>query len=156
MNFRTKKKIPLIHEVHNPSKKGRPQDKSRSDAFLEVATYLEQNDDEQIAIGDLVIKMKQYLEEDTDSDDNHEPYTTNHMKIKLIEKFGDQIIIAEINSKPDVVTFKPKASNILNAFMNTSKKGNDIDEDKVRLVQTAAKLTKADIKDIKIHRNTYP
>ncbi len=52
VNFRTKKQTPAVHD-HNMStpkrakpKPGRPPDKKRTDAFLEVASFLEENDDE--------------------------------------------------------------------------------------------------------------
>ena len=39
------------------AKRGRPQ----KEAFLKVAAYLQENDDEQKTISDLIEKMKQYL-----------------------------------------------------------------------------------------------
>ena len=65
VNFRTMKQIPVVHEHEvNPSKKvklGRPQEKQRTDAFLEVAKFLEENDDEQITIHDLIQSMEEDL-----------------------------------------------------------------------------------------------
>ena len=54
INFRTKRQIPIAHltvseKVKRP-KVGWPQNDERTAAFLEVARYLEQNDDEQITI----------------------------------------------------------------------------------------------------------
>ena len=43
-------------------KLGRPQVDERTEAFLEVARYLEENDDEQITIDDLIDLMEQKLE----------------------------------------------------------------------------------------------
>ena len=44
------KQIPAIHERENSSRKkarrGRPPEKERTDAFLEAAKFLEENDDE--------------------------------------------------------------------------------------------------------------
>ena len=53
-NLRTNKQIPAAYqtEIH-PAKKlklGRPQLQERTDAFLEVISYLEENDDEQITV----------------------------------------------------------------------------------------------------------
>ena len=42
-------------------KLGRPQDDKRAEAFLEVASYLEDNDDEKITINDLIDLMNQKL-----------------------------------------------------------------------------------------------
>ena len=43
-------------------KLGSPQVDERTEAFLEVARYLEENDDEQITIDDLIDLMEQKLE----------------------------------------------------------------------------------------------
>ena len=57
-NFRTNKQIPAAHQsrdIHPKKfKLGRPQDQERTDAFLEAASYLEENDDEQITITNLI------------------------------------------------------------------------------------------------------
>ena len=62
VNFRTMKHIPAIHECGNSSLKkakvGRPPEKERTDAFLEVAKFLEENDDEQITIHELIQRME--------------------------------------------------------------------------------------------------
>ena len=64
-NFCTMKEIPAVHEQEvDPSKKaklGRPQEKERIDAFLEVARFFEENDDEQITIKDLIQRMEKNL-----------------------------------------------------------------------------------------------
>ena len=159
VNFQTKKQIPQSFDEGHcaPKRKGKPQDLAQSDAFLKVAKFLEDNDDEQITVGNLTDKMKEYLEADNESGDWHEPYTVKHMKRMLIERFGDQIIITDINGKPNVVTFKPKASSILSDFHNASKKDScDVDQEKIHLVKTAAKLIKSDIKDVKFKKESYP
>lgn len=52
---------------------GRPRCDEKTAAFLEVARYLEENDDEQITINDLVDLMTQKL-----AGTNHEPYSYTH------------------------------------------------------------------------------
>ena len=59
VNFRTNKQIPAVHEnISKKVKLGRPLEKERLDAFLEVANFLEENDDEQITINDLTLQQK--------------------------------------------------------------------------------------------------
>lgn len=52
------KQIPPVHEHENSSLKkvkvGWPPEKQRTNAFLEVARFLEENDDEQITLQDLI------------------------------------------------------------------------------------------------------
>ena len=61
--------------------------------------FLKENDDEQITVMDLMDKMEEYL-----GDSATASYSRTHMKARLQEHFGDQIIITEINGKPNVVT----------------------------------------------------
>ena len=58
-NFRTMKQLPAIHEqeLDRATKKvklGRPLEKERAKAFVDVCKYLEKNDNEQITIDDLI------------------------------------------------------------------------------------------------------
>ena len=98
VNFRTKKQIPAIYQQEMSSSKraklGRPKDKERTDAFLEVASFLEENDDEQITIHDLIGRM-----EDNLADSEHGAYSYPQMQKKLQEYFGNTIIETEINGK---------------------------------------------------------
>ena len=89
VNFRTMKEMPSSYQADKNTvkraKMGRPFEKEQTDAFLEVASFLQEIDDEQITINDLVNKA------------------TNYMKFKLQEHFGGSIIITEINGKPNVI-----------------------------------------------------
>ena len=66
-NFRTGKQIPQPYDsefLSDPKKKkhqGWPYDLKRTEAFLQLANYLEENDVEQISISDLNENMKEYL-----------------------------------------------------------------------------------------------
>ena len=90
VNFCTKKQMPMaqltITEDVKRSKLGWPQDDERTVAFLEVARYLEENDDEQITINHLIDLIKQKL-----ADTTHEAYSYTHMKARLQEHFGERI-----------------------------------------------------------------
>ena len=81
-NFRTNKQIPAAHQsrdIHPKKfKLGHPQDQERTDAFLEAASYLEENDDEQITITNLIECMENNLAES-----EHCAYSFTHMKFKL-------------------------------------------------------------------------
>jgi hypothetical protein len=84
-----------------------------------VAAFFEENDEEQMIIYNLVSKMDEYLD-----DANVEPYCNKYMKRKLIEYFRDQVVFATIDGKADVISFREKASEILNDFYYLDK-GND-------------------------------
>lgn len=64
--------------------------------------------------------MQDYL-----GDSGATAYCHTHLKAKIEEYFGDQIIITEINGKHNVVTFRSTAENILNEFHTTNQKSVD-------------------------------
>ena len=62
INFQRVRKIPTGFRKEKLCTKkvklGRPEELDRTEAFLEVAKFLEENDDEQITISDLISKME--------------------------------------------------------------------------------------------------
>ena len=157
-NFRTFNQIPATYMYRdvkeednvNPSKCGRPSDTGRERAFLQIAQYLEDNDEEQITINDLIVKMEEYL-----VNTDFEPYSFPYMKKRLLEHFKERIIITELDGKANVVTFRSTASHILHQFYD-SPKNDDSEAEKLRLIETAAKLIKNDIKSVKPESSRYP
>ena len=118
INFRTGKQIP--HQFLTvPSKRpkyGRPADDTRNDAFIKVAEYLKANDEEQTTIPDLIEKMGEFL-----AGTDCTPYGFTYMKECIQKHFGQDIIIAEINGKENVVTFRHRASAIIHEFHQMPK-----------------------------------
>ena len=151
VNFRTNKAIPrqfVTCEEDSQAKRGRPRDSAQIDAFLKVASYLQENDDEQTTINDLIEKLKEYLE-DTD----YGPYGFTYMKDQL-KRFGDKIIITEISGKTNVVTLRSTASTILHDFYGQNRE-EDSSADKLRLIAAAAELLKNDIKSVSHTKDYY-
>ena len=153
INFRTGKQVPKMYVteqiVRKKTKVGRPQDEEKTEVFLKIAKYLEDNNDEQITITDLIDKMDELL---VDSDSA--AYGHTHMKAKLKEHFGDQIIITEINGKVNVVTFRGTADAVLQDFHARQK--DDPEREKMHIIQAAAKLIRDDIKSVKTSNESYP
>ena len=154
-NFRTNKQIPADYQTETSCTKklklGRPELQERTDAFLEVVSYLEENDDKQITISDLIRRMKDDLIES-----DYSAYGPQHMKMKLQELYRDRIIITEINGKPNIVTFHSTAKAVLQDFYQQEKKEFDADVEKIRLIETTAKLIRNDIKVIETSNTVYP
>ena len=71
-NFLTKKQIPSTFSFEQPSTKkqkiGRPQDEATDKAFSDVISYLQENEEDQLTISDLVVKMQEYLDTDSNED----------------------------------------------------------------------------------------
>ena len=86
IHFRLGRQKPIgsIPKKWTRSGNNRPDDEVRSVAFLKVVEYLEANDDEQISVQDLIIKMKEYLPS------NHDTYTSTHVKTMLEKYFWGQ------------------------------------------------------------------
>ena len=120
---------------------------SRQEAFLEVEKYLKENDDEQITVNSLINKMAEF--------NDQEPCSARHMKEKLKEHFGVNIVIASINGKADVITFRSTASTILQNVYGASRDA-DPEVDKIRVIKAAADLIKTDIKSKDISKSFYP
>ena len=59
-------------------------------------------------MNDLMNKMAEFIDQ--------KPYSARYMKEKLKKHFGENIVIAGINGKADVVTFRSTASTILQNF----------------------------------------
>ena len=53
---------------------------------------------------------------------SYEAFTTEWIKHKLQEQLKDEIIVTEINGKPNVVTFRMITAKILQNFYNNRKK----------------------------------
>lgn len=156
-NFRTGKQIPKQYTSNQSSFKkrasGRPHDMEKTEAFLKTMLFLKENDDEQITLQDLVMKMDECLR---DLGSTAPPFSNKHMKSKVKEHFGNQIIVTEINGKSNVVTFKSTAEAVLQHFHKESNKIVDQDSEKTNIIKTAGNLIRNDIKCIKTSCDTYP
>jgi len=150
VNYRTGKNIPKVHGKSHKKRSGRPQDQQKLEAFLKVVTFLEENDDEQTTITDLTDMMNQHLE-NTDST----AYTPSHMKSRLLEHFGDRILITEINGKSNVVTFRTTAQAVLHEF-HSQQKSNTPEQEKMSIIEAAAKFIREDIKSVPSSNSHYP
>ena len=77
------------------------------------------------------------------------PYGVQYMKQKFEGHVKDKIIFTDIAGKRNVVTFRTTASAILYDYYNNQK--HDCEEtEAVRLIETAAKLIKNDIRAIEL------
>jgi hypothetical protein len=154
-NFMINKNLPSVDQTEEQLAKrpklGRLQNSDTDSAFLKIASFLEENDDEQITINDLISMMNDLLK-----DSEEEAYSYRHMKRKLDEYFGDRIILTNINGKVNVVTFRAKAKTVLHDFYKDNQKKSDPEQEKIRLIRTAAKLIKEDIKSVQTDHTKYP
>ena len=107
-----------------------------------MCSYLEANDEEQITVADLAKKMKEYL-----CENDALGYGNYYLKQKLQEHYGNSVCFAQKDGLNDVVTMREKTSYILRSHFEADE---DIDEEarKMKIIKTAARLLKSDIKTV--------
>ena len=121
-------------------------------AFVMVLNYLESNEIETVTISELVTKMGNYLK---DISSIAEPYVNKWMMEKLSEHYGDKLVIISHTTHTTVVSLQKYAANIITDFHSKTKQDNTVNE-KLRIIENAAKLLKCDINNIKQNKDTYP
>ena len=102
--------------------------------------------------------MTSYMEvADADpTSSSHLPYKNQYMKQKLAEKYGDSICFSKGEGSSDIATTRESTADILTKYHNQSAPISD-EEEKCRIITTAAKLIKADIKtQTKTNKDFYP
>ena len=137
VNFRGGKTIPRAYSDNHDLKKGRPANEEQHQALLQTCAYPEENDDEQLLVGDLISKTEEYLQGSQSS-----AYERRHFKRNLLEYYGDKIIISGESGKADIATLRETANEIL---LDNHKKSKeyDIELQKIYLVQAAAKIIRS-------------
>ena len=86
--------------------------------------------------------------------EDHKAYGHTLMKERLKEYFGDQIIIADINWKSNVVTLRSTAECVLQELHDRQEDYPDME--KIHLIKKAAKLIRNDIKSVGTSKEHYP
>ena len=123
---------------------GRPFISDCEKDFQQMIKHLCANDEEQITLNDLKELMDSFLK-----DSPQQAFTTKCIKYKLQKLVKDEIVIAEINGKPNV-TFWTATAEILQNFCNGQGCSDPIGE-KARIF-AAAKLLKTDQRNEKLLR----
>lgn len=113
---------------------------------MKVIDYLEDNSDSLSTISDLVKKMKST---------GLETFSRNYMKIKLHNHYGSLVVMTSLSTKECVVILRETASSILYAYHQQQKNGKP-ENDKLNIIQSAAKLIVSDVKSIDISTDSYP
>lgn len=150
VNFRTGKEMPSSfaddRDDAKVASRGRPVSENSKDAFDHVVSYLEMHEDETLTIQNLVKEMERY---------GSDVYTPRYLKRKLKEHYGETLFFMERDGLSDVVALRENASKILFSFHHTEKCKSE-EAEKERIIQTAARLIKADIKALSHDKSTYP
>ena len=103
--FLSKKNI--AHSSSSPQENVRNLNSLNDEAFLQMCEWVREQEECQFTLVDLRTKLASYLPKDVPA------YSTVHIKRRLLEHFGKEVTVAEIEGKKNVVTFKKKAAAIL-------------------------------------------
>ena len=82
-------------------------------------------------------------------------YGCQYLRSKLIEHCSNTVIFSSTTNKKITVSLKPHASSILKKFYAHHRKV-DAKQDKKTILETAAKLLKADIDSMENNKSYYP
>ena len=83
-------------------------------------------------------KMKEFIDE---------PYSTKWLTSRLMQHYGDSVIIADRAGCQDVIYFKDDAKHLLYEFYRQGRL-EQTDDEKARVIKLAADVTRSDIKDL--------
>ena len=161
-NFCTGRSIPTRYtpgERHYKKKRtGRPIDEICNEAFLSIVADLNKNKEKFVTVNDLVCQMAEHLQK---TYPQAEAYTIKHMKRRLLDHFGSEILIVESVGQANIVTFQSKNNNLL--FKVAQKcKGSDrtcaYDDPKTDfpILRTAAKIIRTAIQTVKQTPDVFP
>ena len=142
VNFSTGRKSPAQYSLEEKSKGDRPENVIQRNTFLLTCNYFENNDEEQLSLANLIDKMDEFLK-----DTEYRAYDRRHMKRKLEEFYGKDIVIRGGSGSPTIVTYSKTANSILRDYYQKPR-DIDINLQKIQLIEVAAQLIISDINDI--------
>ena len=122
-------------------------------AFKELCDWIitqQRNQNCQFTLKDLREKLATYLPQDVPA------YTTAHMKRRLQETFGDEVTIAEIQGKTNIVVLKKRAVEILCDSYMTSEVPFEEHNEAVRLAKLVGSMIRKEIKAVDCPTDVYP
>ena len=127
---------------------GRHADSEKSGAFDAACEWLENECDScLLTLDELLHKMSAFGWKDQ--------YSKKSLKQKLRDRYGEHIVFAEISGKRNVICFRDMCSFILSEQWYKERK-RDIQDEKLRVIQTAAKLIAAEIREVTYDMKSYP
>ena len=134
----------------NPKSVGRKVNDSSLEIFNELCDYIEM-ESECYSLKELREKMLEIAGPGNED----KVYSMTWLKKQLQTKYEDQLYFSEINGKSNVVCFRNMGNRIINDKWYQEKK-NNIDDEAARVVKTAAKLIKAELRETIYNTDIYP
>lgn len=155
VNFRTNKKKPSCvcpigsqdFMVDKRRRIGRPEDLLKQEAFNNMCEHMENNEEmESYTMLQLCELMSTF---------GVEPYSCKFMKAKLMEKYGDSLIVMSSgNGIADVVCIYQTAASILKDY-HANYNSTCVEEDEINILKVGAKILRSDILRMKFSMDSY-
>ncbi len=103
-----------------------------------LCEFLDDNDECQYSVHELSEYMATFL-------DRHEGYSIKHLKVKLKEHYGDDIVVSSITGKSSIMSFRDSAHRVLHEKWTTDKV-LDANSQSDRILDMAASIILNDIR----------
>ena len=155
VNFRTNKKKPSCvcpidsqdFMIDKKRRIGRPQDILKQEAFNKMCEHMENNEEmETYTMSQLSELMSSF---------GVEPYSSKFMKAKLMEKYGDNLIVMSSgNGIAEVVCIYQTADSILKEY-HSNYKSKCAEEDEINFLKVGGKILRSHILRMKFSMDSY-
>ena len=145
---------PMTGDSDNPPLKAvhRPLDMTNQASFLTLCEWLETQTDRYLYS---VTELRDQLLKFGYSEDA--VYSVKYLKTLLQEHYGDHVLFAEEEGRQDIVCLQHMASFVLRQEWQKQKVlQEDDDTESQRIVATAAKLVRAELREMHYSRSAYP
>lgn len=133
----------FLHCIPGTSERGRPNKPEQSAAFLRLCERIEAHDECQYGLSELQDMM------------GENAYSDIWLKTKLQERYGDRIIISCHKNVGTCVSFRSFGNRILTHNWYNEKDSNEENE-RLRIVRTAAEIVRDDIRSCVYEVDKYP
>ena len=127
---------------------GRPPNEKRQELFEKCCDYIEENDECQYSFRELMDIINSL------NDDDSVSISENWLQAKLVENYGEGIIVIQNPGVPNIVCFKSFAHKVLR--MQWKEDSYNKDNEKERIINLAAAYILDDIQTTFYDTSQYP
>jgi len=122
----------FFRDLRPCKRRGRPEDEYVKEAMDHIFSVLENGDDCQYSLSELLANYDGYVPD------------TRTIKKKLLQKYGDGVIVASNQKSGTIVCLRSAGMKILTEQWYSNKL-EDATEERMRIVRTAARIIKEDM-----------
>ena len=123
---------------------------TQEDSFIQLCRWLciDAQSETQFSMQDLQDQLETYLPTEV------APYSAKHLKRRLTEYFGEQISIAEIDGKANIVTLRAKAATIMHDSYHDIDSNED--DDGIEMAKLLGSVIRNELSQLEQPLDIYP